>query len=262
EAIAIAAAYADEWPLLVLCPTALRDNWRNELLKWVPRLCSSGVTVVKDSSSELCTSNGRRQAFVVTYGLLPRLVANGHLHAGQFRVVCADESHMLKTAGAQRTQSALPILREATRAICLSGTPVLSRPAEVCIMTRPCDSTSCWSHDNFLHTALAHHPPTPVHMPPIAPSAGLILESTIMIRRLKEQVLSQMLPEKRREIIHVAVARDSRQELSALLSQRSAIVSAMSDPNLSREQLARAKSDQQALTARLCKLTGVAKVCT
>lgn len=80
-----------------------------------------------------------------------------------------------------------------------------------------------------------------------------------MIRRLKEQVLSEMLPEKRREIVRVAVARDSQQELATLLSQRAALITAQSDPSMSREQLARAKTDQQALTARLCKLTGVAK---
>jgi SNF2-related domain len=42
-----------------------------------------------------------------------------------------DESHMLKSADAQRTKCALPLLRGARRAMCLSGTPVLSRPAEV-----------------------------------------------------------------------------------------------------------------------------------
>jgi len=37
-AMATAAHYAEEWPLLVLCPSSLRLNWREELLKWLPGL--------------------------------------------------------------------------------------------------------------------------------------------------------------------------------------------------------------------------------
>ena len=35
QAIAIAAYYADDWPLLVVCPSSVRLTWKNELLRWL-----------------------------------------------------------------------------------------------------------------------------------------------------------------------------------------------------------------------------------
>ena len=49
----------------------------------------------------------------------------------QFHVIIADESHYLKNADAQRTKAILPLLQSANRAVLLTGTPALSRPAEL-----------------------------------------------------------------------------------------------------------------------------------
>ena len=35
QAIAAAAAYVADWPLLVACPAAARLHWREELLRWL-----------------------------------------------------------------------------------------------------------------------------------------------------------------------------------------------------------------------------------
>ena len=48
-----------------------------------------------------------------------------------FQVVIVDESHYLKNAKAARTKLVLPIIQAAKRAILLTGTPALARPAEV-----------------------------------------------------------------------------------------------------------------------------------
>jgi SNF2 family DNA or RNA helicase len=42
-----------------------------------------------------------------------------------------DESHFLKSGKAKRTLALLPLLQSAARTILLSGTPALSRPAEL-----------------------------------------------------------------------------------------------------------------------------------
>jgi hypothetical protein len=33
---AVASAYREEWPLLVVCPASLRTNWQCELARWLP----------------------------------------------------------------------------------------------------------------------------------------------------------------------------------------------------------------------------------
>ena len=35
QSIAIATIYRHEWPFLVICPSALRLNWQQEILNWL-----------------------------------------------------------------------------------------------------------------------------------------------------------------------------------------------------------------------------------
>lgn len=49
----------------------------------------------------------------------------------EFKVVICDESHYLKNWTAQRTKAITPIIKQAARAILLSGTPAVSRPTEL-----------------------------------------------------------------------------------------------------------------------------------
>jgi hypothetical protein len=36
QAICIAACYPEDWPLLIICPSALRLQWADALLSWTP----------------------------------------------------------------------------------------------------------------------------------------------------------------------------------------------------------------------------------
>lgn len=45
-------------------------------------------------------------------------------------VIC-DECHFIKDPGAQRTKATVPVIKEARRAILLSGTPALNKPKEL-----------------------------------------------------------------------------------------------------------------------------------
>ncbi len=44
ESLALASCYHSKdtscWPLLIICPSSLRLNWRDEALKWLPTLGS------------------------------------------------------------------------------------------------------------------------------------------------------------------------------------------------------------------------------
>ena len=38
QALTLALAYRNEWPLLIICPAHLKFAWRQEILKWLPGL--------------------------------------------------------------------------------------------------------------------------------------------------------------------------------------------------------------------------------
>ncbi|CAN0507055.1 unnamed protein product, partial [Ectocarpus sp. 12 AP-2014] len=49
QALAVACAYREDWPVLVVAPSSLKDNWRNEAMKWVPGLTKETIQIVRDA---------------------------------------------------------------------------------------------------------------------------------------------------------------------------------------------------------------------
>lgn len=45
QALAVACAYREDWPFLVVAPASLRANWQNEARKWVPGLTKENTQV-------------------------------------------------------------------------------------------------------------------------------------------------------------------------------------------------------------------------
>lgn len=36
QALGLAHIYKRDWPVLIICPSALKYNWRNEVRDWLP----------------------------------------------------------------------------------------------------------------------------------------------------------------------------------------------------------------------------------
>jgi len=43
QALAICTVYKHDWPMVVICPSSLRYNWREEILKWMPWIRNSDI---------------------------------------------------------------------------------------------------------------------------------------------------------------------------------------------------------------------------
>lgn len=201
QAIASAYLYKNEWPLLVLCPASLKVNWREEFFKWIPELKKNEVYLV---DSKTMPSPFTR-IWISSYNLAANL--ENMLKSQVFEVIIADECHYLKSYKAKRTKTLLPLIQKAKRAIMVSGTPIISRPQEVYnILTglRPNVFRS------FIEFGNRYCDPKPAFKGfDYSGSSNLnelfvLLTSTIMIRRLKSEVLSQ-LPAKIRQKIEIQV---------------------------------------------------------
>ncbi|URD89805.1 SNF2 family N-terminal domain containing protein [Musa troglodytarum] len=208
QAIAVAACIPDAWPVLVVTPSSLRLHWASMIQQWL-NIPSADILVVlsqhggsNKAGFKIAFSNLKSNIHldgvfnIVSYDVVPKI--QDILLASEFKIVIADESHFMKNAQAKRTNGCLPVLQKAQYAILLSGTPALSRPIElfkqlealypgVYKNVHEYGNRYCKGGFFGLYQGASNH--EELHS---------LMKATVMIRRLKKDVLSQ-LPVKRRQ---------------------------------------------------------------
>ena len=115
QALGAMSAYRDEWPVMIMCPSSLRESWSVAIQEWleVPERKIRVVHTGKDA--EATTFGTSFQFLVISYGFLEKIK-----DAAMFNIVVVDESHCLKDWTAKRTKAALPILKKAKRVVLLT----------------------------------------------------------------------------------------------------------------------------------------------
>ena len=127
QAIALAACYPEDWPLLVICPSTLRETWRRALADWLPPGFATVHTMKTGADVPPPPLGGAsRRCTIVSYDMASLLPAST-----SYGIVVADECHLLKNGDTVRARACLPLLQRAKRALLVSGTPYLQRPAEL-----------------------------------------------------------------------------------------------------------------------------------
>lgn len=104
-----------QFPILVICPSALKLNWRNEIARWV------GIDLEIDNLEQdiIITNYERMNKYKFEIQALP------------IKQLVLDESHSFKEDSSKRTQLALAWSRKIPYKILISGTPMLNRPREL-----------------------------------------------------------------------------------------------------------------------------------
>ncbi|BFG14773.1 hypothetical protein CerSpe_010460 [Prunus speciosa] len=228
QAIAVASCVRDSWPVLILTPSSLRLQWASMIQQWmnipssdilvVLSQCGgsnrSGFTVVSSNTKGTIHLDGLFN--IISYDVVPKL--QNLLMASEFKVVIADESHFLKNAQAKRTTASLPVIKKAQYAILLSGTPALSRPIElfkqlealypdVYKSVHEYGNRYCKGGTFGLYQGASNH--EELHN---------LMKATVMIRRLKNDVLSE-LPVKRRQQVFLDLAEKDMKQINALFRE-------------------------------------------
>ena len=114
---------AGDRPSMVVCPTSLLGNWRDEALRWAPelRVMVHHGSDRGDLASALDPASGPAAQLVITsYGILAR--DSDALSQLEFAAVILDEASAIKNPDTRNAVAARR-LRAATR-LALSGTPV------------------------------------------------------------------------------------------------------------------------------------------
>ena len=204
---AIALLNADESlrRAIVVCPATLRLNWQREIQRWLTR----PLSVALASSTEWPNAD----IVIINYDIVHKHAAI--LAATEFDLAIIDEAHYAKNPKARRTVHIIgrketrnaPGISgiRARRRLMMTGTPIVNRPKELFPLVNWLDPTSfpkffpfamryCaaynngwgWNFDGASHLDELQEK----------------LRATVMIRRLKADVLTE-LPAKRRQVIEI-----------------------------------------------------------
>ena len=260
QAIAVMEHYQQHWPALILLPPTLISQWKEELLRFCDGLLTErDICCIRKASDAI---NGK--ACLVPYTRLQGLTAAKKLKPEQFGVVICDESHQLKSKDAKRSNLAIPFLKKATVAICLSGTPATNRPVELYTQLHGLLPKVFNDYDGFTKrycNAKASHFSKAMDVRGSSNEAELklILEGLVMIRRLKSQVAHE-LPDKRRETRYVKPDPCYLPEIKRLRKAADQFAEQLRDPRNDAAALKRLTSAVQVNMVAQYEVCGLAKI--
>lgn len=201
QAIALINVAMDIRNVLVICQLIKVEDWAYEFRQWLTR----PMAIEEAGSAKRPKLRGgitilNYEAAVKWQQQLTR----------PWDLVIVDESHHIKNATAKRTKAILAILRHARRKVFLTGTPILNRPYELWTTLSALDPDRWRSFRYFYGRYCNYDQRGHAHLAEL----NQILRSTIMLRRLKEDVLPD-LPPKTRIIHRVQPTTSARQLMDA-----------------------------------------------
>ena len=184
--------------VLIVCPNTIKQNWARELRKWLTRPMRIGV-----QKADVPWLGNVSDVVIVNYDIAHRFE---QIASTVWDMRITDESHWIKNPKSRRTKAVLQ-----TRARCkvaLTGTPIENRPVELWPIISDLDPRSWDPKKGFFRFAKkfcgAEHNGYGWNFGGHSEEEELQrrLRSTIMVRRLKSQVLTE-LPAKSRQVIEL-----------------------------------------------------------
>ena len=119
--------YKEAWPVLIVCPSSLRYTWKAEIMNWL-HVAEPDIYVLKAAQDikKIVTPS----FLILSYSLLPKPQVLQWLAVKKYQVLVFDECHYTKSITSKRAQAASYLSTFATYCFLLSGTP-FSYPVEM-----------------------------------------------------------------------------------------------------------------------------------
>ena len=196
ETLAWLSLNPSKLPALIITQASIKRNWYREVEKWMPtttiQMLEQGKDVL-DKDADIV---------IINYDLIWRKGIEAQLLKRKFPVVVYDEVTDIKESSAKRTKTAKKLGRKAEFSIGLSGTPILNRPIEFYNILNLIEPKQFSSHFKFgMRYCNGYHN-----------GFGYVFKGSsrvdelreqiqpLMIRRLKENVLTELPAKSRRTI--------------------------------------------------------------
>lgn len=201
--------------VLIICPAAVKLNWRKELLKWLVDFTPIGIAYGNKPFPDY-------PIIIINWDILSRFQAE--IHGEEWGLLIADECHYAKNPNSQRTREVVGKYGRhpkpgipAKKKIFMTGTPIINRPAEMFPVLHYLDPKtwpSYWKYVMRYCNAYQSDRGWDVTGASNLEELKQKLRTTIMIRRLKKDVLSE-LPDKVRQIIELPTNGKYRKAVTA-----------------------------------------------
>jgi SNF2 family DNA or RNA helicase len=225
QALALAAAYAHEGPILIIVPASLRFMWAEQVEKWLrvpPHACTVVLGVGNMPELDDLPRRGDPQpaaaasprVVITSYHMLQQVDHNVDWARFAWGCVVVDESHNMRAANRDEsaaTQIAVRVVKAALHAILMSGTPAMDRPYDLYCQVDALHPGLLNSKDVFAN-GYCERRPSRFKRGAFTCSGGarlqelhLLLRSTVMLRREKKEVAAE-LPPMRRQVVRLDVA--------------------------------------------------------
>lgn len=177
-------------PILVVCPSSLSLNWKEEIKKFLPD--ANSVVISGDSNNrEQLISNIRKYTVAITsYDLLKRDIEVYKKHNYMFRYIIADEAQYIKNNNTQNAKVIKEIKSETRFA--LTGTPIENSLSELWSIFDFIMPGYLFSYNKF---KLSYETPISKEDDKEVMAKLKNMIEPFILRRIKENVLTE-LPEK------------------------------------------------------------------
>lgn len=210
QAIAIADFYKNDWPLLIVSTASMRPIWNKKVIELLPTVAVHNIRVMETGNDSIAGA----QIVICSYAGLDNMAK---LLQSKFGVIIFDESHSLKNLKTKQTRNAIKLSEGASRVVLLTGTPALSRPAELFTQLHIIDkSFSTWfqftkRYCGGRNSAFGWQ----ANGCENTEELNALLSKKFMIRRTKQDVMSE-LGEKQREIVELTNLKLSKAEANEM----------------------------------------------
>ena len=196
QAISLAYIYRDSWPVLIVCPGSMKYSWKGEIQTWLG-LKDHRINIINSSKQRI---SSEAYFYIISYDLVKNILKK--LKQMTFDFVILDEAHSIKNKDCLRAKKILPVAVRAKRLILMTGTPLLAKPLEgypLLYALRP--DLFCY----FKKYAYRYCDPQPTPFGYSWSGTSNTKElhwilSTLMVRRLKKDVLDYLPPKRRQKV--------------------------------------------------------------
>ncbi|XP_013148259.1 PREDICTED: SWI/SNF-related matrix-associated actin-dependent regulator of chromatin subfamily A-like protein 1 isoform X2 [Papilio polytes] len=221
QALAIASYYRHNWPLLIVTTSSMRDTWQNKVCELLPSVPLMNIVTLGSGKDTQLIADKQTEVVIVSYKI--STMHTDLLKSKNFGVVILDESHHLKSNKSQCTSALGRVCRGAARVLLLSGTPALSRPAELYTQLLLIDNNFFSSYTEYGKRYCAGKQTNfgwDMTGQSNLAELQILLQKKFLIRRTKEQVLTNLESKTRETVLLddalLQFSKEEQQELSQM----------------------------------------------